>query len=349
MTTSLLLVALALGLGGLNHDCWELQSSGSTASLRGVSAVNDTICWASGAGGTVLRTTDGGTTWHNVSPTDHRFLRCDFRDVHAFDEHHAVIMSAGDPDILLLTEDGGAHWQVVFEHPRADAFLDGIAFWNRQRGLLMGDPIDGRLVLAVTADGGRTWANVPDDARPQSEAGEGGFAASGTNVCALGNGWAWIGLGGTENDAVGARALIWRTRDFGATWVVSQAPLSRSASSGVFSIAAASETELVAVGGDYLNPDRAIGNVALSADGGITWLAPKNSVPRGYRSAVAVVPGTNPTQWIATGPNGTDTSHDSGNSWHAASEHGFHALSFASSGAGWGVGSEGRVAKFRPH
>ena len=39
---------------------WTPQTSGVTTRLRGVSAVNERIAWASGAGSTVLRTDDGG-------------------------------------------------------------------------------------------------------------------------------------------------------------------------------------------------------------------------------------------------------------------------------------------------
>ena len=42
---------------------WILQVSGTTSSMRGVSAVSDRVVWASGSGGTFLRTVDGGGHW----------------------------------------------------------------------------------------------------------------------------------------------------------------------------------------------------------------------------------------------------------------------------------------------
>ena len=39
------------------------QLSGTTASLRGVSAVSAKVAWASGSAGTFFKTTDGGATW----------------------------------------------------------------------------------------------------------------------------------------------------------------------------------------------------------------------------------------------------------------------------------------------
>jgi hypothetical protein len=39
---------------------WQVQESGTTAGLRGIDSVDGTVAWASGSGGTVLRTIDGG-------------------------------------------------------------------------------------------------------------------------------------------------------------------------------------------------------------------------------------------------------------------------------------------------
>ena len=48
---------------------WTTQTSGVTVRLRGVSAVSEQIAWSSGASSTVLRTTDGGTTWKKLTVT----------------------------------------------------------------------------------------------------------------------------------------------------------------------------------------------------------------------------------------------------------------------------------------
>ena len=70
---------------------WHDTPTGSTASLRGLSAVSANVVWASGAtatGGVVLRTTDRGATWQNVSPTGPATLQ--FRDIEAFGPNKAV-------------------------------------------------------------------------------------------------------------------------------------------------------------------------------------------------------------------------------------------------------------------
>src|SRR5215467_14518565 len=72
---------------------WALQQSGVTARLRGVSAVNDRVAWASGSGSTVLRTEDGGATWKKILVTSDAV---DFRDVDAAGEQVAYVLSIGN-------------------------------------------------------------------------------------------------------------------------------------------------------------------------------------------------------------------------------------------------------------
>ena len=57
----LLLVALTSPVAAQQPKI-EVQSSGTKARLQAVSAVDDRVVWASGTGGTVVRTVDGGKT-----------------------------------------------------------------------------------------------------------------------------------------------------------------------------------------------------------------------------------------------------------------------------------------------
>ncbi len=73
---------------------WQIERSGTTASLRGIHAVTADIAWASGTNGTVLRTLNGGQTWQSCSvPAGAEKL--DFRSVWAWDANHAMVMSSG--------------------------------------------------------------------------------------------------------------------------------------------------------------------------------------------------------------------------------------------------------------
>ena len=67
----LTLLTFAVGTTALfAQPTWTPQQSGAAVRLRGISAVSDTVAWASGAGGTVLRTTDGGRAWSRVVVPD---------------------------------------------------------------------------------------------------------------------------------------------------------------------------------------------------------------------------------------------------------------------------------------
>src|SRR5882757_7187078 len=75
---------------------WEPQSSGTTASLRGVSAVNANVVWASGSKGTFLHSSNGGTAWE-VGQVPHA-EGLDFRGIRAVDAQTVYLMSSGPSD-----------------------------------------------------------------------------------------------------------------------------------------------------------------------------------------------------------------------------------------------------------
>src|SRR5256885_17192151 len=72
---------------------WEPQESGVDVQLRGISAVSQNVAWASGAKGTVLRTLDAGHHWEKLTIAGGEGL--DFRNIHAFDDKTALVLSIG--------------------------------------------------------------------------------------------------------------------------------------------------------------------------------------------------------------------------------------------------------------
>ncbi len=315
---------------------WCSLESGSSASLRGLSAVDDEVCWASGSGGTVLRTLDG-LTWErlNIPGAD----ELDFRDVEAFDADTALVMSAGAPARAYRTNNGGQTWDLVYDNPDERAFFDAMAFWDEKRGLAFSDPIDGRLLVIATNDGGKSWRTLSADAFPPSPEGEAGFAASGTCLAVRGTKDAWVGLGGT------AGARVFRTEDGGQTWeAVSTPVLAGEASRGIFSLLSLGRGEGVAVGGDYTQPELMEANAALTADGGVTWEPILASRPTGYRSCVAFVAGREELL-VAVGSNGTDYSTNAGRSWTRLSDEGYHVVASGADGSIWAAGADGSIAK----
>ena len=116
--------------------------TGTTASLRGITVVDAKTLWVSGDMGAVLRSTDSGATWSNVSPPAATEL--DFRDVEAFDSNTAYAMSSGPStkSRIFKTLDGGKTWKQQFITFDPKYFFDCFAFWNRDHGIAIGDPSD---------------------------------------------------------------------------------------------------------------------------------------------------------------------------------------------------------------
>lgn len=318
---------------------WTPQSSGVKARLRGVSAVNARVAWASGAESTVLRTTDGGATWQKVTVTTEQL---DFRDVDAINEQTAFVLAIGNGPAsrIYKTTDGGATWSLQFKNDEPKAFLDAMSFWDAKHGIAIGDSVDGKLYIMTTENGGAEWKRVPSTSLPPALENEGAFAASGTNIAVVGNSHAWIATGAA------AKSRVLQTTDRGRTWKVAETPIGSGPSSGIFSIAFRDNKHGVVVGGDYRKENEAVANLAFTEDGGETWkLMPGLS---GYRSVVAYVRAGSGIGIVAVGPTGADYSRDDGRTWTPVEGLKFDTLSFAPGKrtmVAWAAGANGSIGK----
>jgi photosystem II stability/assembly factor-like uncharacterized protein len=337
------ILLLAVGVaaaGGEPAVRWVPQASGTSVRFRGVSAVSASVAWASGSHGTFARTEDGGRTWTAAVVPGAEDM--DFRDVEAFDARTAYLLSvgAGARSRIYKTTDGGRTWALQFKNLDPAAFFDAMAFWDEQSGIVVGDPIEGRFTIVRTFDGGLTWIDVPPRNVPPALPGEAAFAASGTCLVTQGARRAWFGTGGASE------ARVFRSTDRGFTWSAAVTPVvAGTSSAGIFSLAFADADAGVAAGGDYRKEGEPGDNLAVTADGGASWTAPDPARLRGFRSAVAFVPGSGRAWLLAVGPAGTDLSLDRGRTWLALDGPGFHALSLAAPGGGWAVGEDGRIAR----
>ena len=332
-TISLMIVVVY----ALTAPRWTTQTSGVNARLRGVSAVNERVAWASGSASTVLRTTDRGKTWQKLNVTTDTL---DFRDIDAIDEQTAYVLSIGNGPLsrIYKTTDAGATWTLQFKNDDPKAFLDAMSFWDANHGIVFGDSINGQFYILLTANGGQTWSRLSTARLPPALPNEGAFAASGTNIALFGKTHAWIGTG------AGAKARVLRTTDAGRTWQVSDTPLAAGQSSGIFSIAFRDEKHGVVVGGDYSKEQEAVDNLAVTNDGGVTWKLVKGL--SGYRSVVAYVPGMKTPALVAIGPSGTDYSLDDGQTWKPLAGPGFDTFSFTPRKSfGWAAGANGALGK----
>jgi photosystem II stability/assembly factor-like uncharacterized protein len=329
------LAALFLAFA-LHAQQWAPQTSNSTASLRGVSAVTPEIVWASGSGGTYLHTADGGATWTAARVPGAETL--DFRGIRAIDARTVYLMSSGsgDKSRIYQTTDAGLHWNLQYTNSNPKGFFDSIAFWDAMHGIVLGDAIDGHAEVLTTSDGGAHWEHQQT---PPALPNEGSFAASNTCLFVLGANEVWFVTGGS------GAARVFHSKDRGVSWTVAAPPMRNdSASAGIFSIAFRDPLHGIVAGGDYAKDKEGRGNLAITNNGGSTWTAPA-AAPAGFRSAVAYLPDVK--TWIVTGTSGSDASTDDGQSWKPFDDGAYNAMSFVSSQAGWAVGPRGRIARFR--
>jgi photosystem II stability/assembly factor-like uncharacterized protein len=271
--------------GASPEPSWRFTQTATTHRLVIADVVDRSVVWAVGGGetgqlndGSVVRTTDGGRTWQNVTPPGGTAK--DFMDVEAADSNHAIVLAVGPPSQIYRTTDGGATWHVVFEDANPDAFYDCVAFFDHRRGLAVSDPVGGRFRLAGTEDGGRSWHILKNVKMPPALNGEGAFA---TGTC-LQAAWnrAWFG---TATPA-GVNARVFTTRDGGRSWTVATTPLP----GGIRSISFRDPRHGVAVGGDPPPPTwgRPSGeNLCLPHAISVVGTAPPDSVVAQHASPFA--------------------------------------------------------------
>ncbi|MET8806463.1 oxidoreductase [Streptomyces sp. NPDC004546] len=324
---------------GQGSPHWAPKDPGTPqVRFRGLAAVDRHTAWLAGTGGTVLRTTDGGASWRNVSPPGAADLQ--FRDVEAFDARRAVVLAIGEGEAsrVYRTDDGGATWTESFRNTDSKAFYDCLAFFDRRHGLAMSDPVDGRFRILSTSDGGRSWRVLPPAGMPPALDGEAGFAASGQCLVTSGPNDVWLATGG------GAHARVLHSADRGLTWTAADTPVpAGDPAKGVFALAFRDRDHGLAVGGDY-RPDQASPQAAaVTGDGGRTW-APAATPPPAYRSGAAWLPHSR-TVALAVGPTGTDLTTDAGRTWRTIDTGSYDTVDCTPDLSCWAAGEQGRVAR----
>ena len=350
---------------------WQMQDSGTTAGLRGIDSVDGNVAWASGTGGTVLRTVDGGQHWTRCATpdADKDGGTLDFRGVQAWAAQTAIVMASGpgDKSRLYKTADGCRTWKLVAKNEDKDGFWDCLQFLyasGRDKGRighLIGDPVNNKFPEFWTYDYGKTWA---EDSRSHPEAasakiGESIFAASNSAMVLIRGGTLFVTGGSTSR----SRTLELHVRHDPYVFfrfVGGDIPMKHGPSAGAFSVAARLGPDsvavedrlnyieratragdvLVAVGGDYSKPYDPSGTAAWSSDGGLHWTA-STTPPHGYRSAVQWSESLK--AWITVGTNGSDISRDDGRAWQPLDNGNWNALSLP-----FVVGPQGRIARLNP-
>jgi photosystem II stability/assembly factor-like uncharacterized protein len=330
---------------------WQMQDSGTTASLRGIDSVDGTIAWASGTGGTILKTIDGGAHWQKcaVPDAEKEGATLDFRGVQAWDAQTAIVMASGKGKLsrLYKTIDGCQTWKLIFANPDKNGFWDAVVFSKPDFGTLIGDPVHGHFPIYYTANGGSKWQRMDDKKIFSIE--ECIFAASNSSLVVdstrpkiyfVTGGGAAAAIEVDLNSDFPVCKKNCESIGYGSTM------LARGKTAGAFSLAWDGDAKLphfVTVGGDYEKPDSVQGTASFWMDDhrGNYWWQPAQTPPHGFRSAVQWSPALK--LWITVGTNGSDISRDDGKTWQPLDNGNWNALSLP-----FVVGPNGRIARFNP-
>lgn len=326
--SAILWFALSFGLRFNLQAQYNLQvftCPDSTNGFRGISALNDSAVWLSSSQGQVwFYSLSGG--WENRSPKGYSAIQ--WRDIEAFSDSSAVILSAGSPGLVLRTEDRGQSWQETYRDDSPEIFFDAMDFWDAKRGMAFSDAQEKHLGIIETRDGGKTWQKWKDQAATLVWPKQGGFAASGSCIHTLGDSaWAIV-LGGKQALYIEQSSSNRRIN----------LPLDEGApSKGAFSIDFKTNDTIIVAGGDYLADSLSNRSVCISYDGGSHWFNPDfpQAISQRYWSCV---------QWqkqalFLSSRFGIALSPDNGASWQ------FFNTGFYSIEGIWLSGPDGRLGR----
>lgn len=158
MKKSFLIIFLLLtGVLSAQPSQWSEQVSGVTTTLTSVYTVNTTNAWVCGYSGTVLKTSNGGVNWVNVSgngiPATVSLICISGYQTSTTD---AIVTGyLGTDTWVWRTTNGGSNWTQVFSQP--GGFINAVSMYSATNGFMMGDPVGARWSLWKTTNGGANW------------------------------------------------------------------------------------------------------------------------------------------------------------------------------------------------
>ncbi|MCB0516502.1 MAG: hypothetical protein R2798_01220 [Chitinophagales bacterium] len=302
-------------------------------SFRGISVVDENIFWLAGSKGVIGKTTNGGQTfaWYYLP----NYQQNEFRDIEATSEKAAWVMAITQAAEIIVTSDGGETFQTAYTDTREKAFLDALDC-NAQHCVAIGDAVDKKqFYLLENKD--NIWQLNTHSGLEMRE-GEAFFAASGSNIKALGEQDFIVVSGGKT-----AR-LLYRYKGKTKAQKLPLVQGKETTGANGFDYLAEQQKGIV-VGGDFNEPKLSEGNMVL-----FRWNEKRRrfdfALPQqnaeGYKSGVAFL---NENIVVACGTSGIDYSTDGGQHWTHFSDDAFHAIAPLDAHSLVLVGPKGKVAK----
>lgn len=294
--------------------------------VNGAWAVSQTVCWMCGASvsgtmGYVILTTNGGTSWTNVTGN----MPSSGFGLYSICGISATEAWAGASDGgLYHTTNTGANWIFITLPNPTTPFIDDIHFFNQSTGFVIGDPVSGYWGYYWTTNAGANWTFGP------SPAGTGTETGWNNSHCALDTGHIWFGTNSSKIYKGGFRSGF------------SSIPISGVYSFGITFFNA--NTGLIAMA----NSAQSVLAFNRTTNGGLNWTA--GFLPAAIQYGLKAIPGT-PYAWsCGAGLSGGQIyfSSNYGVNWTSQflCPNAIYAFSFANQFYGWAGASGGAIYKW---
>jgi photosystem II stability/assembly factor-like uncharacterized protein len=133
---------------------FEPVNYGQDINFTDVFFISPNVGWVSGEHATILKTTDGGTTWKVQVGGDPNGTEKPIGQLRFLDARHGWAVT--DDQRLLRTMDG-ENWEQIGQQPAPGSGFVDYAFTSLRHGIALGGNMGG---FYVTNDAGRHWVNV---------------------------------------------------------------------------------------------------------------------------------------------------------------------------------------------
>lgn len=144
----LIIITTILLSNPILHSDWFSTSSGTANTLLSVLFINPLTGYACGSNGTIVKTTNGGNNWVNLSSGTVDFLT----SLAMNPSNSSIIYSAGDNGTILKTTNSGANWSKT----NIGGLYNAIIFKDMNTGVVAG--LAG--FMYRTTNGGNNWVNI---------------------------------------------------------------------------------------------------------------------------------------------------------------------------------------------
>ena len=364
VVTTKLLTTLLLGSLILLSSCGNQGSNGSPGNeptstvsfkpaeaLRSIKMFDEKTGWAI-TRNAILRTTDGGVHWKDVTPPGHpRIASIDAIFLTSSSAWISMPQASSATILVFRTDDGGQTWQKSSLQSNKSTQVQISAVDSQHAWILNhigGGPQAEIVEIFRTNDGGKSWARVTrvypasTDGPPQGQLPFGG-SKSGLSFVDAATGWV------TGSMPVNNLTWVFRTHDGGSTWQQQALPPLSHATSALLSFT--SPTFFTANDGilpvNFTGQNTSGFGIYVTHDGGNTW----KSVPAAQPPiSLATIDFIDTNHGWATDNEGSNlyVTKDGGEHWTklafaftSNSLPSFKLLDFVTNEMGWAIGATG--------